>query len=224
MYWYRSPRGLVLFRGVEGNRLFEKERPFFLQLRKSFYGMSGKQAWSIGRVFGFSAKSSFSFFGDAQFRCLNILFLNRNWFFGYKLLNNERSGYKRLFKIKCRRGLRLLKGLPVRGQRTHTNANTCFDHAFVRKKLVFTDKDKLVGTRAERRRRYEAKVESEKAKRLHKSKMKVRALLREVKRKRKLKEKARAWIMSKQKAQMERARKKRQAIAAKKKQERYRQW
>ena len=31
---------------------------------------------------------------------------------------------KRLMEIGCYRGLRLRKGLPVRGQRTHTNART----------------------------------------------------------------------------------------------------
>ena len=31
---------------------------------------------------------------------------------------------KRLVFIKCYRGLRKIKGLPVRGQRTHTNAKT----------------------------------------------------------------------------------------------------
>ena len=31
---------------------------------------------------------------------------------------------KRLMEIGCYRGLRYLKGLPVRGQRTHTNART----------------------------------------------------------------------------------------------------
>ena len=32
---------------------------------------------------------------------------------------------KRLMDIGCYRGLRHRKGLPVRGQRTHTNARTC---------------------------------------------------------------------------------------------------
>jgi small subunit ribosomal protein S13 len=34
------------------------------------------------------------------------------------------SGIKRLMDIGCYRGLRHRKGLPVRGQRTHTNART----------------------------------------------------------------------------------------------------
>ena len=40
-------------------------------------------------------------------------------------LRRERSqNVKRLMDIACNRGLRHRKGLPVRGQRTHTNART----------------------------------------------------------------------------------------------------
>ena len=40
-------------------------------------------------------------------------------------LRRERSqNVKRLMDIGCNRGLRHRKGLPVRGQRTHTNAST----------------------------------------------------------------------------------------------------
>ena len=40
-------------------------------------------------------------------------------------LRRERSqNIKRLMEIGCYRGLRHRKGLPVRGQRTHTNART----------------------------------------------------------------------------------------------------
>jgi small subunit ribosomal protein S13 len=40
-------------------------------------------------------------------------------------LRRERSNdMKRLMEIGCYRGLRHRRGLPVRGQRTHTNART----------------------------------------------------------------------------------------------------
>ena len=40
-------------------------------------------------------------------------------------LRRERNqNVKRLMDIGCNRGLRHRKGLPVRGQRTHTNART----------------------------------------------------------------------------------------------------
>lgn len=47
---------------------------------------------------------------------------------GYKVEGDLRrevqQNIKRMMDIKCYRGLRHIKGLPVRGQRTHTNART----------------------------------------------------------------------------------------------------
>lgn len=41
-----------------------------------------------------------------------------------ELRNDVRMNIKRLMDIGCYRGLRHRRGLPVRGQRTHTNART----------------------------------------------------------------------------------------------------
>jgi small subunit ribosomal protein S13 len=40
------------------------------------------------------------------------------------LRRDVQQNIKRLMDIRCYRGVRHLKGLPVRGQRTHTNART----------------------------------------------------------------------------------------------------
>lgn len=40
------------------------------------------------------------------------------------LRRDIQQNIKRLMDIRCYRGMRHLKGLPVRGQRTHTNART----------------------------------------------------------------------------------------------------
>ncbi|MDD5085220.1 MAG: 30S ribosomal protein S13 [Candidatus Omnitrophica bacterium] len=40
------------------------------------------------------------------------------------LRREAQQNIKRLMDIKCYRGVRHMKGLPVRGQRTHTNART----------------------------------------------------------------------------------------------------
>jgi len=42
---------------------------------------------------------------------------------------------KRLMDIRCYRGIRHRRGLPVRGQRTRTNARTCKGPKFGRKKI-----------------------------------------------------------------------------------------
>ena len=43
---------------------------------------------------------------------------------GVDLRRERNQNVKRLMDIGCNRGLRHRKGLPVRGQRTHTNART----------------------------------------------------------------------------------------------------
>lgn len=52
------------------------------------------------------------------------IFLNQNYLINDKLKIKLSSLKKNLIDIKCYRGLRAKIGLPVRGQRTHTNAKT----------------------------------------------------------------------------------------------------
>lgn len=52
-------------------------------------------------------------------------YINKNGIITEGDLRRERAqNVKRLMDIGCNRGLRHRKGLPVRGQRTHTNART----------------------------------------------------------------------------------------------------
>lgn len=50
--------------------------------------------------------------------------INENFYFGNELKQILQKQQQRLVKISSYRGLRLKQGLPARGQRTHTNANT----------------------------------------------------------------------------------------------------
>jgi small subunit ribosomal protein S13 len=43
----------------------------------------------------------------------------------WELKRGERADIERLISISCYRGIRHKYGLPLRGQRTHTNARTC---------------------------------------------------------------------------------------------------
>uniref|UniRef100_UPI0031F448D7 ribosomal protein S13 n=1 Tax=Oenanthe linearis TaxID=496678 RepID=UPI0031F448D7 len=43
----------------------------------------------------------------------------------WELKRVERADIKRFISISCYRGIRHQDGLPLRGQRTHTNARTC---------------------------------------------------------------------------------------------------
>jgi len=223
LFWYLSSRGRVKFMGVE-SKWVRKSFPTNKHLDFLFYGLNNNLACTVAWPMGVNYLVNFSELGASQFLRFNIVFRRRNMQFGFTLKNFEIYNYKRLFRIRCRRGRRLLQGLPVRGQRTHTNAVSSFKHGRLRRKEVFAGKEALVGTRAERKARYLALQERNKALRLKLSRIKVKALLRVAKKKRKVKEKARAWIMSKQKSQMERARKKWQAVTAKKKQQRMKRW
>jgi len=68
------------------------------------------------------AKKSDDISADEQVRIRNVLDA------GYKVEGDLRrdiqQSIKRLMDLGCYRGLRHRKGLPVRGQRTHTNART----------------------------------------------------------------------------------------------------
>jgi len=51
-------------------------------------------------------------------------FIDRNYQIEGDLHRERSQNIKRLMEIGCYRGLRHRRGLPVRGQRTHTNART----------------------------------------------------------------------------------------------------
>jgi small subunit ribosomal protein S13 len=51
-------------------------------------------------------------------------FIDNNYTIGTKLVRKKVNNIKRLIKISSYRGFRHVKGLPCRGQRTHTNAKT----------------------------------------------------------------------------------------------------
>ena len=223
LYWYLSNKGRIKFMGMESKKV-KKIYPISKHLHNLFYGLNNGLSRTLSWHCGINTSASFDNLGHSQFIRYRSAFERRKMKFGYMLKNHEIFNFKRLFKIRCRRGIRLLRGFPVRGQRTHTNAMSAYKTAKPRRKEVFTSKVKLVGTRAQRKARYLARLQRARDLRLKKSRLKVRMLLRAAKKKRKQKEKARAWIMSKQKKQMERARKRWQAVAAKKKQQRFKKW
>lgn len=60
---------------------------------------------------------------DQQIRLVKTI-ENSNFIIASDLKKFQISNLRQLIDIKAYRGLRRLKGLPVRGQRTHTNART----------------------------------------------------------------------------------------------------
>jgi len=65
------------------------------------------------------------------FTSLSMLFNTIEVFLGFGFKRQSRSNLEILKKIKAYRGIRYFLGLPIRGQRRHTNARTARNHKFV---------------------------------------------------------------------------------------------
>jgi small subunit ribosomal protein S13 len=87
------------------------------------YGLGFKRINYICKVFFLKKKTKFS---DIHFRKLNILkkYLETH-LLQYKLKNLIKNKIKKKIDLHTYKGFRYLNNLPLRGQRTHTNANTC---------------------------------------------------------------------------------------------------
>ena len=88
------------------------------------YGIGRNTAFSICKKLGFSINLKVKNLNQEQIAELLRLIDSLNL-----LLNNDLKKFKsltlkNLISIKSYRGLRRVKGLPVRGQRTHTNARS----------------------------------------------------------------------------------------------------
>lgn len=96
----------------------------------SIYGIGKSTSLSICKKLGFS--ENFKVKNLTEEQTLEILklieFLNLTTTNELKQLKSQ--NLKNLIEIKCYRGLRRNKGLPVRGQRTHTNAKSAKKNKF----------------------------------------------------------------------------------------------
>ena len=106
---------------------------YLLYSLTSVYGLGKKLAIKICKILGFSNNFKTKDLSKDQLLQITLYIENSN----LKLMNDlKKEKYLKinsLIEIKSYRGLRLLKGLPVRGQRTRTNANSCKKF----KKLIF---------------------------------------------------------------------------------------
>lgn len=90
---------------------------------RSIFGVGPTRAKALVEKMGIDTRTRVSELTDEQASALTNLIQNE-----YKVegdLRREVTGnVKRLMEINCYRGTRHKRGLPVRGQRTHTNART----------------------------------------------------------------------------------------------------
>lgn len=107
--------------------LFESELPENMSVifaLKRIYGIGKKNSFLICKKLGFSMNLKIKNLSKSQI--INILNLINflNLIVAADLKNFKNLIIKNLISIKSYRGLRKIQGLPVRGQRTHTNART----------------------------------------------------------------------------------------------------
>lgn len=105
------------------DRRFRLKNTHLLKLLGSFYGLDQYGvdclAAQAGVLFHFPS-SRLPFFFWPRFEKE----IDQSYFLGRAYEKEKQKALMELKKIGCYRGLRLGQGLPMRGQRTHTNAKT----------------------------------------------------------------------------------------------------
>jgi len=107
--------------------LFESELPknkSLLFALTSIFGLGNSQAFVICQKLGFSKNLKVKDLSKDQVQNLVTTIENSNLILMDDLKKIKLLKFKKLLSIKSYKGLRLNQGLPVRGQRTHTNART----------------------------------------------------------------------------------------------------
>ncbi len=97
-------------------------KPVWISLRYIF-GVGPKRARDICNALKIPDSKRVSQLSDAEVLKIRE-FIDQNYKVEGDLRRDIAMNIKRLMDLGCYRGLRHRKGLPVRGQRTHTNART----------------------------------------------------------------------------------------------------
>jgi len=100
------------------------KKSIFFALTK-IYGLGYSQVRLICKKLGFSENMTMLDLTEEQLSGL-VRFISQSGLIITKDLKKYQSIlHQRKINIRCYKGLRRVRGLPVRGQRTHTNAKTC---------------------------------------------------------------------------------------------------
>lgn len=87
------------------------------------YGINRYQSKQICKQIGINPQSKMSLIRKSHINLLTK-YISRNIKIEQFLKRSKRKKLKKLLRIKLNRALRFRRGLPVRGQRTRTNAKT----------------------------------------------------------------------------------------------------
>jgi small subunit ribosomal protein S13 len=88
------------------------------------YGIGKTTAMEIIEALKLDPSKRVKDLNDAEVSSIANYIQNNNLFVEGDLRRTNQQNIKRLMEIGCYRGTRHIRGLPVRGQRTHTNART----------------------------------------------------------------------------------------------------
>lgn len=94
------------------------------------YGINRSTSFLICKTLGFLKNIKIKNLSTEQINKLLKIAEVLNIVLGSNLKKKKQLSLKKLVSIKSYRGLRKTKGLPIRGQRTHTNARTCRKFTF----------------------------------------------------------------------------------------------
>lgn len=90
---------------------------------QQIYGIGPYLSFQICDQLGFSSNLKIEQLNRNQIEQLSLL-VSQSYTTGSKLKRSIQQDMSRLISISCYRGFRYIQKLPVRGQRTHTNAKT----------------------------------------------------------------------------------------------------
>ena len=97
---------------------------YLLLALKAIYGIGKAQAFLICKTLGVTKNFKVHDLSVEQINDLCKILNNSNQLFTNDLKKLHILTFKKLISIKTYKGLRRLKGFPIRGQRTHTNGKT----------------------------------------------------------------------------------------------------
>jgi small subunit ribosomal protein S13 len=92
------------------------------------YGINRSTSYLICRKLGFSINLKIKALSNEQLHLLTKTAELLNLILGSNLKKVKQLNFKKSISIKSYKGLRKNQGLPIRGQRTHTNAKTSRKH------------------------------------------------------------------------------------------------
>lgn len=98
-------------------------KPILMALT-NIYGINKKTALKICQKLGFCNNFKVKDLTQTQLNDILTVMQSLNLIINNELKKIRAAKFKNLIEIKSVRGLRRLKGLPVRGQRTHTNSKS----------------------------------------------------------------------------------------------------